>query len=707
MIKLLKLLPSLIVALIMFCVPATQAQIVQDPTTWRYEVKKLQDNNYELIFHLTLEKGWHIWALEPGGDGLQLPPEFIFGKNEYVRLKGTIQENGPSVTGTMDGIDGEVTYLHGKVTYRQQVTVSANTTIKGKHEYQVCTDEMCLPPKKKAFSFTITDAAAGTEQLPVAEVAAADTPMLAAVSVSDGDESAGAPEERVLRTTIEQQEYTSNLALFISGLGNGLLSVITPCVFAMLPMTVSFFLKRSKDRKTGIKVALQYSLSIIFIFTFIGGLLSAFFGPDALHAFSTNWMVNMAFFLIFLIFGISFLGAFEINLPSSWATRLDSKANTQNFIGIFFMALTLVIVSFSCTVPFIGNLVVSIQNGGKIGPLLGFFGFGFGLALPFTLFAVFPSLLNELGKSGGWLNAVKVTFGFVELALAFKFLSNADLQQGWRLLDREIFIAVWMTLSFVLGFYLLGFIRFAHDSELPKNDWGLPYIKVPRLFFGLAAFIFGFYLLPGMWGAPLNGMGAFVPPMGTQEFILSRGTGASAPTYSEAHTAVRPEKYVKQMKIYEPASVLNYHLDTYYDYEEALAASKVLKKPVMLDFTGVNCANCRKFEAEVWSNPDVLKLMKNDFVIASLFVDIQSVKLPEDNRYDSKTLGYRIETLGDQNVDLQVSKFNSNTQPYYFFVDENGVLLADKGVAYPTAPAVFAAHLRQVIERYRELHPES
>ncbi len=702
--KIQKNLSVLVAAFILLGTAAVQGQIVQDPTTWRYEVKKLQDNNYELIFHLNLEDGWHIWALEPGGDGLQFPPSFNFDKNEHVRLNGTVQEKGSSVTGTMDGVDGIVTYFHGKVTYRQQVAVSANTTIKGMHEYQVCTDEMCLPPKKKSFSFSISDITSDTDVLQESIPAAvADTPVHASVPVSDGD----TPEEKVLQTTIEQQEHTSNIALFISGLGNGLLSVITPCVFAMLPMTVSFFLKRSKDRKTGIKVALQYSLSIIFIFTFIGGLLSAFLGPDALHAFSTNWIVNMAFFVIFLIFGISFLGAFEINLPSSWATKLDSKANTQNFLGIFFMALTLVIVSFSCTVPFIGNLVVSIQSGGKIGPLLGFFGFGLGLALPFSLFAIFPSMLNELGKSGGWLNAVKVTFGFVELALALKFLSNADLQQGWRLLDREIFIAMWMTLSFVLGAYLLGFLRFSHDSELPKNDWGLPYIKVPRLFFGIAAIVFGFYLMPGMWGAPLNGMGAFVPPMGTQEFILSRGHAAPSVSYSEAHSSVRPQKYVKQMKIYEPASVLNYHLDTYYDYDEALAASKVLKKPIMLDFTGVNCANCRKFEAEVWSQPDVLGLMKNDFIIASLFVDIQSVKLPEDKQYDSKSLGYRIETLGDQNVDLQVSKFNSNTQPYYFFVDENGVLLADKGVAYPTSPAVFAVHLRQVLERYRELHPES
>ena len=689
-----------------------RTQIIQDPTTWTYEAKKLQGDDYELIFRLKLAEGWHIWSLNPGGDGLQFPPAIKINKNKDVATKGDVREKGKSVTGEMEGVDGIVTYFHGDVEYRQSLKVTANTVITGSYEYQVCTDEMCLPPKKKTFSVKITGAAAGSavaEELPPAVtdtvIGAEDTSAIEATPSSGGptgDEGSGNPPQ----TTIRQQGQVSAWMLFASGLGNGLLSVITPCVFAMLPMTVSFFLKRSKDRKTGVKIAIQYSLSIIFIFTFIGGLISAFLGPDALHAFSTNWIVNMVFFVIFLIFGISFLGAFEISLPSSWATKLDSKANTQNFIGIFFMALTLVIVSFSCTVPFIGNLVVSIQNGGKIGPLLGFFGFGLGLALPFTLFAIFPSLLQELGKSGGWLNAVKVTFGFVELALAFKFLSNADLQQGWRLLDREIFIAVWMTLSFVLGAYLLGFIRFSHDSEMPKNDWGLPYIKVPRLFFALSAIIFGFYLMPGMWGAPLNGMGAFVPPMGTQEFILSSGPGIPATVYSEEHSKVRPQRYVQQMKMYEPASVLQFHLDTYYEYEEALAASKALKKPIMLDFTGINCANCRKFEAEVWSKPEVMRLMKNDFIIASLFVDVQSVKLPEEQRHYSEVLGTRVETLGDRNVELQVTKFNSNTQPYYFFVDGNGVLLADKGVSYPTTPANFVRHLEEVKKRFNELHPE-
>jgi len=693
--------------------PQLHAQLVEDPTVWSYEVKKKGDNKYQLVFHVKLTKpDWHIYSLKPGGDGTLIPPSFSFQKNKDVKLLGKVKEaNGKRITEKIEDV-GTVYYFKNSVDFVQDIAVTANTKVTGTHEYQVCNDQMCLPPKTLKFSFSIDDATASVTADTAANTLvagnAADTAMdnsdtastvLADAGNSDNggtpvpDEVSGAGE------TISTPAAKSASFLFFTGLGNGLLSVITPCVFAMLPMTVSFFLKRSKDRKTGIKIALQYSISIILIFTVIGGLFSLFFGPDALHAFSTNWIVNLVFFAIFLLFGISFLGAFEINLPSSWATRLDSKANTRNFMGIFFMALTLVVVSFSCTVPFIGNLVVSLQSGGKMAPLMGFLGFGVGLALPFSLFAIFPSLLNELGKSGGWLNAVKVVFGFIELALAMKFLSNADLTMGWRLLDREIFIAIWATLSFVLGLYLLGVIRFSHDSDLPKNDWGMPYLKVPRLLFALSAIIFAIYLLPGMWGAPLRGMGAFIPPMGTQDFAINQSGRAPAPGQN---VAAVERRYADRMKIYEPAAVLDMGLEVYYDYTEALAASVREGKPVMLDFTGINCVNCRKFESEVWSHPEVKQLMKNDFIVASLFTDASNVKIPEAEQAFSKVLNQKIETLGQQNVDLQVSKFNSNTQPYYFFVDGQGNKLAEEGVSYPTAPEKFVAHLKKVKEKFDE-----
>jgi thiol:disulfide interchange protein DsbD len=681
------------------------AQPIGDPTTWTYEVRKTGENKYRLVFHLSLKPHWHIWALQPGGDGTSIPPKFTFDKNPDFRLVGSVKEKGKMRS--REELPGEPLFnsYEGKVEYSQDITVTGNVKITGKKTYQVCDESQCLPPFTNAFAIEIKDAAetsapADTPEgagQPDTSIVTSSAPLIPPVAgtADSGVKGAGGTEPA------PPAEVMSIAGIFFSGLGSGLISVVTPCVFAMLPMTVSFFLKRSKNRKTGIRIALQYSLSIVLIFTVIGGLMSLLLGPDSLHAFSTNWIVNLFFFAIFLIFGISFLGAFEINLPSSWATKLDRKANTQNFVGIFFMALTLVVVSFSCTGPFIGSLLVAVQTGGKIGPLMGFFGFGLGLALPFSLFAIFPTLLNELGKSGGWLNAVKVSFGFIELALAMKFLSNADLTMGWRLLDREIFIAIWVALSFALGLYLLGIIRFSHDSELPKNDWGLEYLKVPRLFLGLAALIFALYLLPGMWGAPLRGMGAFVPPMGT--FDKFGGAVSVAAAGNEGESSTR--KYAERMKIYEPAAVINLGLEVFYDYEEALEASKKANKPVMLDFTGINCVNCRKFESEVWSNAEVMSRMKNDFIIASLFTDATEVPLPASEQRYSEASQKKLENLGDKNVDLQITKFRSNTQPFYFFVDGSGTQLADKGISYPTKPIDFVNHLDAVKARYKALHP--
>jgi thiol:disulfide interchange protein len=462
-------------------------------------------------------------------------------------------------------------------------------------------------------------------------------------------------------------------------------------------MTVSFFLKRSKDRKTGIKNALTYSLSIILIFTILGALISFTLGGNALNSIATNWIVNIVFFLVFMLFGISFLGAFEITLPSSWSTVTDKNANSNSFMGIFFMALTLVIVSFSCTGPFIGNLVVEISKGGKMGALFGFLGFSIGMALPFSLFAMFPSWLNKLSQSGGWLNAVKVTFGIVEIALALKFLSNADLANGWRLLDREIFIAIWIVLSLILTFYLLGFIRFSHDTELPKNDWGLTYLSIPRLFFAITAFSFAVYLVPGLWGAPLKGMSAMIPPMGTQDFVLGSQMGGGG----EHSASTTPQhKYADKLHIYEPEVAKKFGLETYYDYDEALAASKREKKPIFLDFTGVNCVNCRKMEAQVWSDPEVMKRMKERFIVASLFADVDNIYLPESEQYDSKFLGSKVKTIGDKNEDIQATKFNSNSQPYYFFIDENENKLAEKGYGYDPDASKFVQHLDAVLAQF-------
>jgi thiol:disulfide interchange protein DsbD len=693
--------PILFVLAFVFAANTLFAQnMIADPSTWTFETKHVKDNHYQLIFHLKLKEGWHIWSLNPGGDGFQIVPSFKIKKNDAVIKLGSFKEKGNAITELMDGVDGKVTYFKNKVDYIAELEVNNNTTLSGTYTYQVCDDKMCLPPATKKCSFEIKDA----KQL-VATNTTQDTNTAVkseASSTPSGNDVAQA--NQTITSTKEESkpipsDQRSNLMLIIEGILGGLLSIITPCVFAMLPMTVSFFLKRSKDKKTGIKVALQYSFSIVLIFTLLGFLLTLVNNKNILYEFSSDWRTNLVFFGLFMIFAFSFLGAFELSLPSKWSTLTDSKANMNSFSGIFFMALTLAIVSFSCTAPFLGGLISEISKGAHIGPLFGFMGYGIGLALPFTLFAIFPQLLNALNKQGGWLNSVKVTFGFIELALAFKFLSNADLQKGWRLLDREIFIAIWVVIAIVLALYLLGKIRFSHDSDLPKNTWDLPYLTVTRTMFAIASLVFALYLLPGMWGAPLNGMGAFVPPMGTQDFVLNAGGSAAPEEKKEAH------RYADKMKLYEPEAVRKFGLDTYFDYQEALAASKKLNKPLMLDFTGITCVNCRKMETQVWSNEAVLKMLKEDFIIVSLYCDATQVEIPKEAQFESQFLGATVETLGQFNSDLQATKYNSNTQPIYFFVDSNEQLLAKEGYSYNPDVALFIKHLIAVKAAYKNLHP--
>ena len=496
----------------------------------------------------------------------------------------------------------------------------------------------------------------------------------------------------------------SLLWIFLAAFAGGLLALLTPWVYSMIPVTVYFFTKRSRTKKEGIRNAFLYSTSIVVIFTLLGFLITLIFGPAALNNLATNWIANLIFFTVFLFFGISFLGAFDIALPASWSTKVDSKADTGNFIGIFFMALTQVVVSFSCTGPIIGNLLVLAAKGNFYGPIMGMFGFSLALALPFALFAFFPSKLNLLGKPGGWLNAVKVTLGFLELALALKFLSNADLVKGWRFLDREIFIALWIVIFVLLGVYLLGKLKFHHDDGLPKNDFGLPYISVPRLFFAMASLGFAVYMVPGMWGAPLKGISAFVPPMGTQDFIASFNKSTRPVPFikkNDVETGLpHPVKYYDQMHIYEPEVVTTYGMITYFDYDEALAVARKLNKPLMLDFTGINCVNCRKMEGQVWSDPEVMKRLKEDFVIASLYVDVHNIDLPFSEQYFSEALDQDVETLGDKNADMQVTRFGANTQPYYFFLDKNEKKLVDEGYGYDPGINKFIQLLDKVKEEY-------
>jgi len=459
-------------------------------------------------------------------------------------------------------------------------------------------------------------------------------------------------------------------AIFIAGFLGGLLAITMPCIYPLLPLTVSFFTKKSGSRSKGILHSLLYGLSIIVIYVSLGLIITLLFGPDALNALATNGIFNLFFFVLLVVFGISFLGAFEINLPSSLANKLDQNADRGGMIGIFFMAATLVVVSFSCTGPLVGSLLAAAATkGDRLGPAMGMFGFSLALALPFTLFALFPSALKSLPKSGGWLNSIKVVLGFIELAFALKFLSNVDLAYHWNWFDREVFLSLWIAIGLLIGLYLIGKIRFSHDSELT-------HLSVPRTFIAIGVFAFVIYMIPGLWGAPLKVISGFLPPPATQDFDLTRsmGTGSAAPLQT---VSIKNKKYEDVFKRGKHNG-----LNEWYDYDQALQVSKELKKPVLIDFTGWNCANCRKMENEVWPDAGVRSRMQNDFVLLELYVD-EKDQLPAAEFYNSSFSGKKITTIGGKNSDYETTKFNTNSQPFYVIVDSSGnVLVPPQGANF-------------------------
>ncbi len=485
-------------------------------------------------------------------------------------------------------------------------------------------------------------------------------------------------------TASAQIVQASNKSLshtFLDGLRWGFISVLQPCLYAMFPVTVTFFLKRSQSRMQGIKNATLYSISIVGIFTLFAVFLTLIFGKDTLYQISTSAAFNIFVFVLFIVFGISFLGAFEITLPSAWTNKVDSKASTNNFSGIFFMALTLVLVSFSCTAPFIGNLLVDVtQQKERLGPVIGFLGFSIAIALPFAFFAFFPGLLNKIAKSGGWLNSLKVCFGFIEIAMALKFLSNADLAYHWRILDREVYLSLWIVIFGMLGFYLLGKLKFKHDDHLPLNDYGLPYLSVTRLFFALIPLAFTVYMIPGLWGAPLNGISGWLPENKTQDFNLEKLIRNSQLNSSNADTSANGKTilYIKPKKYTDILSSEIAGVETFFDFDEAVAAAKAMNKPIMIDFTGHSCANCRKMESEVLSKQEVSKRLHDDFVVVSLYVD-EKRALPDNEKYISKFDQSSINNVGAKNLDFEATIANSNAQPLYIFTDESGKIIKNAG----------------------------
>lgn len=451
-------------------------------------------------------------------------------------------------------------------------------------------------------------------------------------------------------------------AIFIAGFLGGFAAFLMPCIYPMLPLTVSFFTKKGGNRRNAIFQSLLYGLSIIVIYVAIGLLITLLFGPSALNALATNGIFNIFFFLLLIVFAISFFGVFEITLPSSLANKLDANSDKGGLIGIFFMASTLVVVSFSCTGPIIGSVLVeAATKGERLGPVVVMLGFSLALALPFTLFALFPSALKSLPKSGGWLNSVKVILGFIEVAFSLKFLSNVDLAYHWNWFDREIFLSLWIAIGILMGLYLIGKLKFAHDSDLP-------YLSVPRLFISVIVFAFVVYMIPGLWGAPLKSISAFLPPLSTQDFDLSGGVGASVAPVN--NTIIKDKKYEELFKRLPKVKGLN----DWYDYDQAIEVSKQLHKPIMIDFTGWNCVNCRKMETNVFPNPEVLSKLQNDFVILQLVID-DKTELPVNEQKKSSFTGKQITTLGGKWLDFEITKYNSNAQPFYVIIDENGKTL--------------------------------
>ena len=624
------------------------AQDVKQPVQFVFSANKLSDTSAALLVKATALNGTRILtAVKKSNDDVFVSALQL---DSSLKADAKIKEEGVAGAVALPGSTDKGT-AYDSVTYVYTVYFKAGTSaIKGTFNWLGVKGEE-FPSGEEKISVTIE---AGT-------VAAAVTD--AAPTTDTG----------------------SMWSIFLLCLATGLLAVITPCVFPLIPVTVSFFLKRSKTRMEGLKNAVWYSLSIVLIYTIPTLILTLIFGDKILYTISTHPVSNIFFFVVFIVFAISFFGAFELALPNSWANKADQKAGKGGLLGIFFMALTLVIVSFSCTGPIVGTLLgqTSMQGVG-LAPIIGMMGFGVGLAIPFSLFAFFPSMLQSLPKSGGWLNTIKVSFGFIELALALKFLSNVDLSYHLGILNRDVFLVLWIVVFFLLGVYLLGKLKFAHDSDLP-------FVSVPRLFFAVASFSFAVYMVPGLWGAPLKALSGFIPPATTQEFNLNDlqyKIGNAGPAHSAAgNEAPPPKKYTNKLHV-------PFGLTAYFDLEEGMAAATILKKPVMLDFTGHTCPNCRKMEEQVWKDPAVLSRIKENFVLVSLYVD-ESEELPAREQYTDKN-GVKIVTVGDKNLDYEIKTFGFNAQPLYMFLDLNGKPLSDVKYGYDPSVAGFIKHLDAV-----------
>ncbi len=605
------------------------------PVKWHSEVIDLGNGEYDLVAIAEIEPHWHLYATElPSDDGPVATSFEITGSDAFEPV-GKVVEEGNKITEHDKTFDMELSYYENTVKLKQKIKLlKAPAQIKGIVFFMACDDNTCIPPEEVELTFSI------------------DAGKTVAEAGEKNPEKAG---EAGKKLSGSKNAKRGLLEIFFLSFLGGFAALLTPCVFPMIPMTVSFFTKQSKTRAEGIRNAIFYGVSIIAIYVVLGLLVSKIFGADALNALSTNVWFNLIFFLLLIVFAISFLGAFEITLPSSWVNKADRASDKGGLIGIFFMAFTLALVSFSCTGPIVGTLLVDAAVfGGQLGPAVGMFGFSLALALPFGLFAMFPGWMNSLPKSGGWLNTVKVVLGFLELGLAFKFLSNADLVVQAGILTREIFLAIWIAVSAALTIYLFGWIRLPHDSPVEK-------LSVGRVLLAIVSLWFTIYLIPGMWGAPLKMISGFPPPM----FYSESPKGVGHKSAAVFTTGGSNHKDIPKGADPEHCPL---NINCFHDYDEGLAYAKEVNKPVMLDFTGWACVNCRKMEEQVWADPRVLERLNNDFVLISLYVD-EKTPLPEKDQYVSKTTGKKIKTIGNKWSEFQIKRYGTNAQPHYVIID--------------------------------------
>lgn len=653
---------------LMFLGLALSAQILE-PVKWSFSSKKLTANTYELRFKASIDNRWHLYSQ----DIPMAPPAttFHFVKDSSYQRIDTVMEIGNVIQEFDKNFNMELKYYADSTLFVQKVKLnSAGTTIKGTLNFMCCDDTQCLPPQDVDFSFDLGKVAAQAAQTP----STSDKTVIGKDKINIGGSQKGL------------------WGFFILSFLGGLLAILTPCVFPMIPMTVSFFMKEDEEKAKGKFQALIYGLSIIVIYTFIGFILAAIAGPNFANWLSTNWLPNILFFLVFIIFAFSFFGMFEITLPHWLVNSSDQKADKGGFMGPIFMALTLVLVSFSCTGPIVGTILVESAGGAVAKPIVGMLGFSLAFALPFTLFAFFPSWLSNLPKSGGWLNSVKVVLGFLELALGLKFLSIADQTYHWHILDREVYLAIWIVIFFLLGLYLLGKLKFAHDDDVP-------HIGVPRLLLSIITFSFVVYMIPGMFGAPLKALAGYLPPQNSIDFDMNKIVRENVKAFSGTNTqGVTPKEICETPKYHEFLD-LPHGLEGYFDYDQAVACAKKQNKPIFIDFTGHGCVNCREMEANVWSDPKVLQRLRNNYVILALYVD-DKYTLPQSEWITSAYDGKVKKTLGKKDADFQITKFGVNAQPFYVLMDQKGNVLVQPR-AYNLNVDEFVRFLDQGVENYK------